>query len=712
MMIRKSESDAFQAYLFHQGTNFASYEYLGSHETYNEEADEYSCTFKVWAPNAVDVCLASDFTGWNSPKMMERETDAGVWSVTLTSEKSFQGLKYKYAVTGRDGITHLKADPYAFSSETLKNTASIVCDVNSFSWNDGEWMTRRRGRPERDAKSGHFYSEPMNIYEVHLASWKTVNGETTEKGENYISYNDAADELAPYVKEMGYTHVELLPIMEHPFDGSWGYQVTGYYAPSARFGEPAGFAYFVNKMHENGIGVILDWVPAHFPKDRPGLYEFDGQPLYEYQGHDRMEHKGWGTRCFDVGRNEVQSFLISNALFWMRKYHVDGLRIDAVASMLYLDYDREPGEWVPNSDGTNHNLEAMAFFRKLNSAVFGEFPDMLMIAEESTSWPMITKPAYQGGLGFNFKWNMGWSNDMFEYVECDPIYRQYNHSKLTFPLMYAFNENYVLPVSHDEVVHGKKSLVDKMFGEYDTKFSGMRAFLVNMITLPGKKLTFMGCEFAQWREWDFANQLEWFMLEYPRHAEMQRFVKKLNNFYLSSPELWEIDDNWDGFRWIYANSGDMNMVAYVRRSISGSELISVVNYSPVTRDGFVIEVDSPGEYEVLINSDLYEYGGKNLLGNERIKSEIRDSDGREIIKFTLPGMSGIILKKSDRASSPKKKRGRPRKSESSVDEKSASEKKTKKTDGRKRTSDTSGKAGAEKTDEKKTGVKKATVKKA
>jgi len=675
---RNPESEAFQSYLFHQGTNFAAYEYLGAHEVYDSESEAYFCTFRVWAPNAIDVALASDYTGWNSPKMMSRVTDAGVWEVTLERDVSFCGMKYKYAVTGRDGITHLKADPYGVSAETLKNTASIVYSIDRFEWSDGEWMSQRRRRPENDAAKGHFYSAPMNIYEVHLASWKTVDGKTTEEGENYISYRDAADELVPYLKEMGYTHIELLPVMEHPFDGSWGYQVTGYYAPSARFGEPSDFQYFVNKFHENGLGVILDWVPAHFPKDRAGLFEFDGQPLYEYQGHDRMEHKGWGTRCFDVGRNEVQSFLISNALFWMRKYHVDGLRVDAVASMLYLDYDRDPGEWVPNSEGTNHNLEAMAFFRKLNSAIFGEFPDMLMIAEESTSWPMITKPAYQGGLGFNFKWNMGWANDMFDYVETDPIYRQYNHTKLTFPLMYAYSENYILPVSHDEVVHGKKSLVDKMFGEYDDKFAGMRAFLVNMMTLPGKKLTFMGCEFAQFREWDFANQLEWFMLDYPRHTEMQRFVKRLNHLYLDSPELWEVDDTWAGFNWIYADSADMNMVAYRRYDTTGKYLISVINYAPVTREGFIIEVDGPGEYEVLLDSDAFEFGGRNALGVAKIKTEIRPEDGREVLKFTLPAMSGVILRKTDRSAAPKK-RGRPRKTDTVAKSTSEKPEKAKKT---------------------------------
>ena len=643
--MRNIESEKFQSYLFHQGTNFTSYDYLGAHEIYDEECKHFFCTFRVWAPNARHVALASEVTGWDSPAPMVRVTDAGVWEATLEGKTSFEGLLYKYAVTGADGNTYLKADPYAFASQTLKETASIVKNIESFEWNDGEWMKKRALRGKTDWEKGHFYASPMNIYEVHLASWKTVNGETTEEGENYISYRDVADELSEYVKDMGYTHIELLPIMEHPFDGSWGYQVTGYYSPTARFGPPEDFAYFVNKMHESGIGVILDWVPAHFPKDRPGLYEFDGQPLYEYQGWDRMEHRGWGTRCFDVGRNEVQSFLISNALFWLREYHVDGLRIDAVASMLYLDYDREPGQWFPNVHGDNKNLEAMSFFRKLNTAVFAEFPDALMIAEESTSWPMITKPVHEGGLGFNFKWNMGWANDMFEYVATDPIYRQYNHTKLTFPLMYAFTENYVLPVSHDEVVHGKKSLVDKMFGAYDDKFAGMRAFLVNMMTLPGKKLTFMGCEFAQFREWDFANQLEWFMLDYPRHTEMKRFVRDLNHLYLETPALWEVDDNWDGFSWIYADSPDWNMVAYKRRDTSGNEIIAVINYSPVKRDGFIIEVDSPGEYEVLINSDLHEYGGKEDFAAKIIRSDIRPEDGHEVITMTLPPLAGIILRK-------------------------------------------------------------------
>ena len=677
MTVKNIESENFQSYLFHQGTNYTAYDYLGAHEEYDGESERYFCTFRVWAPNARHVALAGDFTGWDSPQPMVKVTEAGVWETCVDAKTSFEGCLYKYAVTGADGNTYLKADPYAFASQTLKNTASVVKNVKNFRWSDGDWLKSRAAETENDLKKGHFHASPMNIYEVHLASWRTENGESTENGENYITYREAADKLSEYVRDMGYTHIELLPIMEHPFDGSWGYQITGYYSPTARFGSPEDFAYFVNKMHESGIGVILDWVPAHFPKDRHGLYEFDGQPLYEYQGRDRMEHRGWGTRCFDVGRNEVQSFLISNALFWMRTYHVDGLRIDAVASMLYLDYDREPGEWCPNIYGDNKNLEAMAFFQKLNTAVFAEFPNALMIAEESTSWPMITKPVHDGGLGFNFKWNMGWANDMFEYVSTDPVYRKYNHTKLTFPLMYAFSENYVLPVSHDEVVHGKKSLLDKMFGTYDEKFSGMRAFLVNMMTMPGKKLTFMGCEFAQFREWDFANELEWFMLKYPRHTEMQRFVRKLNHLYLETPALWEIDDGWDGFSWIYADSPDWNMIAYKRRAVDGSEVIVVVNYAPVRRDEFILEVDEAGEYEFLLNSDLYMYGGTGVTDGDTVKSVIRPEDGRDIIKMTLPPLAGLIIRKADkkitRRKAPAKKAGSEKKAPA---KKAGSEKKT------------------------------------
>lgn len=646
-----SETDELPAYLFHQGTNYRAYEYMGAH--CERIGDSYRYTFRVWAPNATFVTLNADFTDWQNGLPLRRSTKNGIWEISVDSDKSLDGSYYKFAVTGQNGLTWLKSDPYAFSSETLQKTASVICDDLKHTWNDAEWMKKRSATvcPKQRGfkpKVTHFYSAPLNIYEVHLGSWRTLDGKCTADGEHYMNYRDIADKLAPYVSEMGYTHVELLPVMEHPFDGSWGYQVCGYYAPTSRYGTPEDFKYFVEKLHSHGVGVILDWVPAHFPKDRHGLYEFDGQPLYEYQGRDRMENRGWGTRYFDVGRPEVQSFLVSNALFWLREYHADGLRIDAVAAMLYLDYDRDPGEWIPNTEGNNHNLEAIAFFRKLNTAVFEEFPDALMIAEESTDWPMITKSVADGGLGFNFKWNMGFSNDMFEYVQTDPVMRKHLHSKLTFPLMYAFSENYILPVSHDEVVHGKKSLVDKMFGEYDDKFAGMRTFLMYMMTLPGKKLTFMGTEFAQFREWDYENELEWFMTKYPRHIEMQRFVRELNNFYLATPELWEIDDSWDGFEWIEADMADLNVISYRRKDKKGHEIIVVLNFAPVLREGFRVRVPKMGRYEEIMTTDKYEFGGKNHLNEGAIRTRNAiDGEGKREneIEITLPALGGVILRK-------------------------------------------------------------------
>ncbi len=640
------------AYLFHQGTNFYAYDFMGVHKTYDAEKELFYYTFRVWAPNASHAGVTGDFTNWNDTIPMQKITE-GVWEAVIESPESLDGKFYKYAITGRDGITYLKSDPYALASETLKKTASIITDISGFTWNDAAWMKRRLNTvcPKQRGfkpKVSHFYSAPLNIYEVHLASWRTLDSKCNKDGEHYLNYREIADRLAPYVSDMGYTHVELMPIMEHPFDGSWGYQVCGYYAPTARYGTPEDFKYFVEKMHEYNIGVILDWVPAHFPKDRHGLFEFDGQPLYEYQGADRIENEGWGTRYFDVGRPEVQSFLISNALFWMRNYHADGLRVDAVASMLYLDYDRKPGEWIPNSEGTNHNLEAIAFFKKLNTAIFAEFPDMLMIAEESTAWPMITKPVSVGGLGFNFKWNMGFSNDMFEYVQTDPVHRKYIHNKLTFPLMYAFSENYILPVSHDEVVHGKKSLVDKMFGEYDDKFAGMRTFLMYMMTLPGKKLTFMGTEFAQFREWDYENELEWFMLNYPRHIEMQRFVKAMNHLYLETAALWDIDDSWDGFEWIEPDLADLNVIAYKRRDKKGHEVIVALNFAPVVREGFPLKVSKMGRYEEIMTTDRYEFGGRNRLNEDSVRTittAAPNGEKQNEIRITLPAMGGVIFRK-------------------------------------------------------------------
>lgn len=646
-----TQKDSLPIYLFHQGTNFRAYDFLGVHR--EEDDGKIKYYFRVWAPNAKNVSLCSSFTDWEDGLSMQRVNKEGIWELLIESDKPLEGEFYKYRVVGKNGQAHMKADPYAFESETLKKTASIIPHISEHQWKDSAWLKKRSATvcPKQRGfkpKVTHFYSAPLNIYEMHLGSWRTRDGESTVDGEHYLNYREIADKLAPYMKEMHYTHIELMPVMEHPFDGSWGYQICGYYAPTSRYGTPDDFRYFIEKMHENDIGVILDWVPAHFPKDEHGLYEFDGQPLYEYQGSDRQENRGWGTRCFDVGRPEVQSFLISNALYWLREFHADGLRVDAVASMLYLDYDRNPGEWIPNPDGGNHNLEAIAFFKKLNTEIFSEFPDVLMIAEESTSWPMITKPVDKGGMGFNFKWNMGWANDMYDYIETDPIARKYKHNKLTFPLMYAFSENYILPVSHDEVVHGKKSLVDKCFGSYDEKFACMRTFIMYMMTLPGKKLMFMGTEYAQFREWDFENQLEWFMTEYPRHIEMQRFVAEINKFYLENSELWEIDDSWDGFEWIEADLADLNIIAYRRKNKKGRELITVLNFAPVERESFRLKVPKLGRYEEVLTTDKYEFGGKNVLNSDGMRSHpITDKDGNKlsVIDIHLPALGGVILRK-------------------------------------------------------------------
>ncbi len=621
-------------FLFHQGTNFRAYEYMGCHPLGKDRI-----VFRTWAPKADSIDLVSDFTGWDEGIPFEKVSENGIWHAIVDIPYSeLVGKFYKFRVTG-GGVTRYKSDPYAFESQTLEKTASIVAKPSDFAWNDSNWLKHRKSI---FAGGRHFYSAPMNIYEMHLGSWRTRDGADNSDGKHYLNYREIADLLVPYVKHLGYTHIELMPIAEYPFDGSWGYQVCGYYAPTSRFGTPDDFRYFVNTLHAAGIGVILDWVPAHFPKDEHGLFEFDGHPLYEYTGKDRMEHKGWGTRCFDVGRPEVQSFLVSNALYWLREFHLDGLRIDAVASMLYLDYDRKPGEWIPNAYGENKNLEAISFFRKLNTAIFGEFGDVLMIAEESTAWPMVTGPVDKGGLGFNFKWNMGWSNDMFDYVARDPLFRRYDHEKLTFPLMYAFSENYILPVSHDEVVHGKKSLLDKMFGEYEDKFACMRAFLVYMITLPGKKMTFMGTEFAPFREWDYQNQLEWFMLDYPMHAKMFEFTSALNNFYLQTPALWQIDDGWDGFEWIDADLRDMNTITYRRKSSDGASVSVIINFSPVVHERFRLKVSENGTYRIAFSSDDECYGGKNSLEKRALKAK-RDENGGYYLDVDIPAYGGLII---------------------------------------------------------------------
>ena len=619
-------------YLFHQGTNFRAYEYLGAHPV------EGGFVFRVWAPNAAAVAVTGDFDDWRGTLEMRRVSEGGLWEAVGIGGEFCRGARYKYLITAADGRRLYKADPYAFAAECPPATASLMYGIPHHEWKDAGWMAARP-----DAR---FTDRPINIYELQLSSWMRH-----EDG-SWLSYTELARELAPYVKQMGYTHVELLPITEYPFEGSWGYQVTGYYAPTARHGSPEEFMGFIDSMHEAGIGVILDWVPAHFPKDAHGLYEFDGKPLYEYQGVDRMEHAGWGTRRFDVGRCEVESFLVSDACFWAGVYHVDGLRVDAVASMLYLDYDRKPGEWVPNIYGDNRCLEAIAFFQKLNDAMAHIHPGVMMIAEESTAWGRLTS-FEDGGLGFSYKWNMGWMNDALGYAETDPIFRRYHHDKLTFSMMYAFGERYVLPISHDEVVHGKKSLLDRMPGDYWQKFAGTRVFLAYMMTHPGKKLLFMGCEIGQFREWDFAGQIEWFLLDYDSHARLQLYVAELNHLYLASPELWERDTSWEGFDWIDADNKDQSILTFRRIAADGSELLVVLNFTPATYEDYRIGVPKCGRYRELISSDNEKYGGSGVMNTGDIEAEPVAWNGRAAsVSLRVPPLGALILRREEVYSEP------------------------------------------------------------
>lgn len=615
------------AYLFHQGTNYNSQELLGARPV--RRGRGWATVLRVWAPHAESVSVVGDFNDWDpTAHPMTRVTEQGIWQATVRRLSRFD--IYKYAVKTADGALLYKADPFAFHTEQPPATASKYYPLDRYRWGDAEWMAERR-------QKAHL-GEPLNIYELHAGSWRTF-----PDGKPF-SYRKLADELVEYVLSMGYTHVELLPICEYPFEGSWGYQTTGYFAPTSRFGEPDDFKYFVDRCHQSGIGVILDWAGGHFPNDPHGLHHFDGQPLYEYRDPKKGDQPQWGTGVFDFGRNEIQCFLVSSALFWVEEYHIDGLRVDAVASMLYLDYGRGEGQWEPNENGGKENLEAAAFLRKLNTEVLTRHPDVLMIAEESSAWPLVTKPPYVGGLGFTLKWNMGWMNDALSYTSLDPLFRSYNHDKLTFSMMYAFSENFILPVSHDEVVHGKGSLIGRMPGDYWKKFAGVRAFLGYMMAHPGKKLNFMGNEFAQFIEWDYRRQLDWLLLNYPMHRMMQQYVRRLNHIYRSTRPLYEIDDSWEGFKWLAVDDNDNNIVAFARFDERGRAVVAVVNFSPVAREGYRLGVPQAGRYIELLNSDAQEFGGSGV-GNPALLT----ADGAALhgceqsVSLTVPPLSALYL---------------------------------------------------------------------
>ena len=590
---------------FFQGREYRAYRMLGSHPETRDGRRGYR--FAVWAPNALAVSVVGDFNRGN-PTAHPMAREGGIWRLFIPGVGVY--AMYKYAITTQTGEVLYKGDPYAFHWETRPGTASKALDLMGYRWGDEQWMRRRDCRA------------PMNVYEVHLGSWRR-----NEAG-GFLSYRKLADELVPYVKQMGYTHLELLPVMEHPLDGSWGYQITGYYAPTSRYGIPMDFMYFVDECHRQGLGVILDWVPAHFPRDAQGLRRFDGTALYEHPDPRRGEHPQWGTCAFDFAKPEVRSFLISNVVYWLDLYHVDGFRVDAVSSMLYLDFGREPGQWLPNDRGGRENLEAISFLRQLNTVVRREFPGVRMIAEESTAWPQVTGPVEEGGLGFTHKWNMGWMNDMLAYMSADPLDRKYRHDKLTFSMCYAFSERFVLPLSHDEVVHGKRSLLDRMPGEYDGKFAQLRALYGFMYAHPGGKLLFMGGEFAQFIEWNDNQGLDWLLLDYDRHRQMQRYVRYLNRFYRGQRPLWDQDGSWDGFRWLVVDDRDNSVAAFLRRDRAGRELIAVVNFTPVPRPHYRIGLPGPGRLLEIFNSDLAEFGGSDCYQDGPLDAEEIPSHGQ------------------------------------------------------------------------------------
>ncbi|MBQ7706085.1 MAG: 1,4-alpha-glucan branching protein GlgB [Selenomonadaceae bacterium] len=635
--MKTSALSEYDLYLFHQGTNFHAYEMLGAH--FVEHEGKKGVRFAVWAKNAKSVSVVGDFNNWDTRvHKMIRLGDGETWEIFIEGLK--QGDNYKYAIEPQWGGPHiLKADPYGFYAQKKPNTASRLYDLEGYEWQDGEYM---------EAKSKESsYSRPMLIYEVHAGSWQRKGRGNSDTDDVYLSYRELADRLIAYVKKMNYTHIEFMPMTEHPFDGSWGYQTTGYYAPTSRYGEPNDFRYFIETAHKNGIGVIMDWVPGHFCKNNEGLREFDGTNLYESDNPQLADNKGWGTINFDYGRTEVHSFLISNALYWFEEFHIDGLRIDGVANMLYLNFGREEGEWTPNKYGDTGNLEAIEFIKNLNEAVFKYHPNALMMAEESTDWPLISKPVYMGGLGFNYKWNMGWMNDMLKYVSLDPIYRKWNHDKVTFSFMYAFSENFILPLSHDEVVHGKCSLIEKMPGDYWQKLAGLRGFFGYWMAHPGKKLLFMGGEYGQFIEWNENDSLDWHLVEqYEKHTQMQKYSAALNKFYCDNKAFWQIDFDWNGFQWIDPNDNDNSVVSFIRKAKDSEDyIIAVCNFTPEVRVGYRIGVPDKGAYVEVFNSDLEEFGGSGVKNEgDLLTQEVAWHNRAQSIEIRVPPLATIYLK--------------------------------------------------------------------
>ena len=627
-----------QAARFHAGTLTDGWRWFGAHPA--ERRGVLGWEFRVWAPHARSVSVVGEFNGWE-PGVNPLKRKDQIWEGFLPGLETY--ASYKYAVEGPDGQMYFKADPYGFHAETRPATASKLYDIGGFKWTDGAFRKRKAAHP--------VYDSPLNIYEVHLGSWRR-----RENGD-FLDYRSLALDLAAYVKEMGYTAIELLPVTEHPLDDSWGYQSTGYFAPTSRFGTPHDFMWFVNHMHKNGITVILDWVPAHFCKDAQGLYQFDGTCCYEYADPNKWEHASWGTRVFDYGRPEVKSFLLSSARYWLEEYHVDGLRVDAVASMLYLDYDRQGGAWTPNQYGGHENLEAIDFLRELNAVAFRVDPAVLMVAEESTAWPLVTRPAEVGGLGFNLKWNMGWMNDMCHYLKLDPWFRQDHHRDITFSMMYAFSENYVLPISHDEVVHMKGSLVGKMPGDYHNQLRCTRGFYAYLLAHPGKKLLFMGAEIGQWHEWNADNQLDWYLLENEENRQLRAFFRDANAFYKKTPALWEIDFSWEGFEWLVPDDNHNNVVVFLRRDRKGRDLLCAVNFSPNPYENYRMGVPAHRKYLPVFNTDDTAYGGDGFGDTEAVPVEDIPSHGREqSAAIRIPAFGAVFLRGEGKFPRPRTKK--------------------------------------------------------